>query len=125
VVVACTHFSLSAPARLSNARETAGFLDKLAGTDPVVLMGDLNAEPQSAEMRYLVQEAGFLDAWDAARAGEPGFTYSSFDPVRRIDYILVKNVNLNGTSAHLVGDSEIGGVYPSDHLGIVADLPDP
>lgn len=125
VIVACTHFSLSAAARMSNARETAGFLEGLAGIDPVVLMGDLNAEPQSSEIRFLVEEAGFLDAWESARGDDPGFTYASFDPVRRIDYILTKNLASAPESVHLAGSTQIGGVFPSDHLGIVADLREP
>lgn len=125
LIVASTHFSLSAAARVTNAQETAAFLDRLSRGDPVVLMGDLNAEPRSPEIRFLVEDAGFHDIWVAGRDGDRGFTYASFDPVRRIDYILAKNLEIEPLTVYLAGDAPEDGVYPSDHLAIVADLPDP
>jgi endonuclease/exonuclease/phosphatase family metal-dependent hydrolase len=123
VHVVDTHFSLESAARLSNAQETVAFVNRVAGSEPVVLMGDLNAEPSSPEIRYLIEEGGFVDVWDVARPADRGFTYASFNPVRRIDFILVRNVPLDRVEARLVGTLRTDGVFPSDHLGIVADLP--
>jgi endonuclease/exonuclease/phosphatase family metal-dependent hydrolase len=123
--VADTHFSLDPVARLSNARETAAFLARVAGTEPCVLMGDLNAEPDSPEMKYLTGGAGFNDIWTLASGDAPGYTYASYRPVRRIDYILGRNLPAGEIGGYLVGASRIAGSYPSDHLGIVADLPIP
>lgn len=118
-----THFSLDPDARLENARELASVVNREAGPDPVVAMGDLNAEPESPEIHYLTAEAGFRDIWLDARGQESGYTYASFRPVRRIDYILVRNFPVGPVRAQLVGTQNSDGVYPSDHLGVVADLP--
>lgn len=120
-----THFSLDPAARLSNARELAETVEREAGADPAVVMGDLNAEPQSPEILHLTTEAGFRDIWPAARGDDPGYTYASFNPVRRIDYILVKNMPAGPVTARLVGKLTRDGVYASDHLGVLADLPLP
>ncbi len=50
-----------------------------------ILLGDLNAEPDSLEMA-MIYEAGLVDSWSEAGSGV-GYTYSSRDPHRRIDWI--------------------------------------
>jgi endonuclease/exonuclease/phosphatase family metal-dependent hydrolase len=125
LIVASTHFSLSPAARATNAQETAAFLDRISEGGPIVLMGDLNAEPRSPEIRFLVDEGGFNDLWVAGRDGESGFTYASFDPVRRIDYIMARNLSIEPLTVYLAGDAPVEGVFASDHMAIVADLPDP
>ena len=118
-----THFSLDGHARLSNAAETLSFVTRLADTDSAVLMGDFNAEPRSTEIRALTGSGDLVDAWVLAHGIQPGFTYASFNPVRRIDYVMLKNVPADGISARLIGTEPADGAYPSDHLGILADLP--
>lgn len=125
-----THFSLSPQARLANAAEVAQFVRARAGVSPAVLMGDLNALPASPEIRFLrgaadceAQSGDFVDCWAVAHPDAHGYTYASFDPVRRIDFVLARNLPGGPISAHLVGDESRDGVYPSDHLGIVVDLP--
>lgn len=125
-----THFSLSAEARLGNATEAYRFLDERAGHDPAILMGDLNAEPGERSIRILVgdqavdgQEGDLLDCWATANPSDPGYTYSSSEPVRRIDYVLARNLPPGPISASVLGDESVNGVFASDHLGIVADLP--
>lgn len=120
-----THFSLDPTARLGNARELAETVDREAGAEPAVVMGDLNAEPLSPEIAYLTEEVGFRDVWREARGDDRGYTYASFNPVRRIDYILVKNMPVGPLSARLVGKPTPDGIYASDHLGVLADLPLP
>jgi endonuclease/exonuclease/phosphatase family metal-dependent hydrolase len=125
-----THFSLSEVARVSNALEVARFVREAAGDEPAVVMGDLNAEPPTPPIRFLLgQEAidghvgDFEDCWVRANPSEPGYTYASFDPVRRIDYILGRNLPAGPLTARIVGGEAVDGVYPSDHMGIVAELP--
>ena len=124
-----THFSLSEVARISNAREVARFVAEQSPDQPTVLMGDLNAEPDAPPIRYLTGEqtlegesAGFVDCWVAANPEQPGFTYASFRPVRRIDYVLGRNLPAGVRGASLIGGEAVDGVYPSDHLGIVVEL---
>jgi endonuclease/exonuclease/phosphatase family metal-dependent hydrolase len=125
-----THFSLDPIARVSNAREAAQFVRRRAGSEPAVLMGDLNAEPQTPPIQFLTgqtelegESADFLDCWTAANGSEPGHTYASFDPVRRIDYVLARNVPSGEMRARTIGGTPVDGVYPSDHLGVVVELP--
>lgn len=124
-----THFSLSSRARLSNAVETAQFIEQVSGPAPAIMMGDLNATPDEAAIQFLHgdfsqngETGDFVDCWTAAHPGDPGFTYASFGPVRRIDYVFARNLQQAAISATIVGGEATDGVYPSDHLGIVVDL---
>jgi endonuclease/exonuclease/phosphatase family metal-dependent hydrolase len=110
-------------------------------TFPAVLVGDLNAEPTSDEIRTLtgrtaVPVAGvvFGDAWEAAGNRDPGYTFANTNPFAaaslgidaRIDYILTGLPKLGGVghvrAARLIGDEPVDGMYGSDHYGVVADL---
>lgn len=107
---------------------------------PPVLTGDLNAEPSSDEVRALTGRAAvavpgvvFLDAFEVAGEG-PGatwdrrnpHTHDSYEPDRRIDYVLVGKPVEGGRGRVLAcrrfGDTPVDGVWPSDHFGVVADL---
>lgn len=122
VAVYTTHFSLDPAARLTNAAETARFVLETAGPRPAILTGDLNAEPGSAPVRLLRGEPfRFLDCWEAVRPADVGYTYASYHPVRRIDYILARGP-ASVAGIELVGGAADQGVYPSDHLGILVDI---
>ena len=123
-----SHFSLSAQARETNALEVAGFVQELSGDRPAVLMGDLNALPHTRPIRFLCGEAeidgatgDFVDLWTLAHPQDPGFTYASWEPTHRIDYVLGRNLPRGVTSAMVVGGEAVNGVYPSDHLGVVVE----
>lgn len=125
-----THFSLSEPARISNALDVTRFIQEVSGNQPGVIMGDLNAEPGADSIRLLRGEfsqegetGDFFDCWTVAHPNEPGFTYASFGPVRRIDYAFARNLSHAGISMEIVGQNPINGVYPSDHMGLVVTLP--
>jgi endonuclease/exonuclease/phosphatase family metal-dependent hydrolase len=108
---------------------------------PAVLCGDLNADPDSDEIRMLTGKASvpvpgvvFKDAWAVAGRTDPGFTCAATNPWtaanldrdRRIDYVLVMQPKLGGVGhvveAKLAGNGPIGGVFPSDHYAVVAEL---
>jgi endonuclease/exonuclease/phosphatase family metal-dependent hydrolase len=113
-----------------------------ADTDlPPVLVGDLNADPDATEMRFLRGLASldgrsthFQDAWLVGGDGGPGFTWDNrnpytlvdHEPDRRIDYILVGRPDAAGRGgivrAALVATEPTGGVFPTDHFGVVADI---
>jgi len=100
----------SADARHRQARALASVVDSAA--EPVVLLGDLNAEPGSPELAPL---AGHLaDAWVAAGEG-PGATFPSEAPHLRIDGVLV-SPGLTVTAAAVVPTGA------SDHRPVVVDL---
>jgi endonuclease/exonuclease/phosphatase family metal-dependent hydrolase len=108
---------------------------------PPILMGDLNAEPDSDEIRFLKGFATIdghsvylADCWHWAGDGSPGSTFDprnpyaalAHEPPRRIDYIFVR-----GPDARYVGEpracrvafcSPEGDVWPSDHFGLLAEL---
>lgn len=80
-------------------------------TGPVILMGDLNAQPDAPELRPLLRQ--LRDVWDARE--DPGATFPADAPVRRIDYVLVsRNVGVAG--------ARVVRTDASDHLPLVADL---
>jgi len=60
-------------------------LDFWDGQAQTILLGDLNAEPLSAEMAF-ISRAGMIDSWAEAGAGE-GHSYSATDPSIRLDYL--------------------------------------
>jgi endonuclease/exonuclease/phosphatase family metal-dependent hydrolase len=112
---------------------------------PPVLMGDLNAEPDSDEIRYLRglatvegRSVYFADAWTYAGDGSPGYTFDrknrfaalAHEPPRRIDYIFVRGpdrkfrgepllTRLAFASAEPGPDGEL---WPSDHFGLVTHI---
>ena len=112
---------------------------------PPVLCGDFNAVPDSDEIRMLtgkttvpVDGLVFFDAWEATGAGRPpadrGDTWSDDNPYaaadleqdRRIDYVFTGWRRPDGRGRPLwcrvVGDEPVGGVWPSDHFGVLAGL---
>lgn len=108
---------------------------------PVVLVGDFNAEPETTEIRYLKGlqaldggSAYFCDAWERAGDGSDGATWTQRNPYsakwglhdRRIDYVFVGVPGVCGPGAvrscRVVCDRPVGGVWPSDHLGVLAEL---
>ena len=110
--------------------------------DPVVLAGDLNAVPESDEIRRLTGLAPpyqpglvFTDCWAAVGDG-PGHTWTRDNPHadealwprRRLDYVLVSwprgKPYGNPLSARLVGTDPVCGTVPSDHYGVVVELDD-
>ena len=113
------------------------------GGFPPVMVGDFNAEPDSAEIRYVTglqslegRSVYFADAWRVAGDGGRGFTWSnrngyaraSFEPDRRIDYVFVGNPAARGVGrvlrCRVVGCEPVEGVFPSDHFGVFAELAD-
>ncbi len=78
-----------------------------------VVMGDLNATPEAREIAIL-RNAGLRDAFILAGRGN-GYTYSSDNPERRIDYIWVSPDLKAQDFRVLLGQA-------SDHFGIVVTV---
>lgn len=128
--------------RQAQVRELCAFIAaERPRSYPPILCGDLNAEPSSDELRMLtglaaVPEPGlvFRDAWTARGTEGPGFTWVDANPFaaaeheqeRRIDYVLSGWRRSDGRgqplSCRVVGDRPVDGVWPSDHLGVLAEL---
>jgi endonuclease/exonuclease/phosphatase family metal-dependent hydrolase len=108
---------------------------------PVIVGGDLNATPDSEEVRVLTGRCPppvpgllLMDCWEQAGDGSPGHTWSSANPHvawsawpnRRLDYLLVSWPRPrpigNPVQCWLAGTERVYGVQPSDHYAVVADL---
>lgn len=110
-----THLSLSEKARVSSVRAIWDFIqtnlttiiannDKGTATkSSAILLGDLNSEPQSYDMKYLSERMD--DFWlinndePEPRSKDPtlrknAFTFPSDDPKKRIDFIFGHNIDI-------------------------------
>jgi endonuclease/exonuclease/phosphatase family metal-dependent hydrolase len=130
--------------REAQMREVVRRIDALAPVDgfPAILVGDMNAEPDSDEIRYLRglttlgqgRSAYFQDAFAISGDGTPGHTFSRrnpfagtlHEPDRRIDYIWTRGRDESHRGepleARVVFDQPVGGTFPSDHFGLVATI---
>ncbi len=95
-------------------------------TDPAVVMGDFNDQPQSRVHEAMTSRTtGLVDTWQlmGREEGEPSYTAHGFEGVPktgRIDWILA-NRRLVIQDVRILRDRE-GGRYPSDHFPCMADL---
>jgi len=117
------------------------------GRYPPILMGDLNAEPRSDEIRFLggytrlgePRTVRFADAWSygggAHEDERDGFTFDArrndfaaayHEPPRRVDYVFVRGPDGKGRGRprrpRLCFHRPRGGVWCSDHFGVTVDL---
>ncbi|MBE7530601.1 MAG: hypothetical protein HND44_19935 [Chloroflexi bacterium] len=104
------HLDDGSAIRVEQTEALLGFWNGRAHT---LIMGDLNATPTTPEMQ-MFRDAGFTDAIDAAGI-VPGYTYSSTDPNRRLDYIWY-------TADVTAADVVINPSTASDHLGVAATV---
>jgi endonuclease/exonuclease/phosphatase family metal-dependent hydrolase len=126
-----THFDhIGEHARQESARLVRGRLADLARGLPVVVTGDLNAEPSSVAYRVFTRDtiAGSLPLRDGFHVSKdahygPSSTWTAFraiEPGRRIDYVMVSDpipVLQHGMLTDRWDDR-----FPSDHLPVLAAL---
>jgi len=111
-----------------------------AGGFPPIVVGDMNAEPESAEIRFVTghqslegRSVCFLDAWARVGGGDGrtwsnrnGYARREVEPDRRIDYVFVGVPPRDGRgrllASRVVCDDEVDGVWPSDHFGVYAEI---
>ncbi len=130
--------------REQQAHRAALAVERHAEDGPAVVLGDFDATPDAASVAFWRGRRSlngasvcYQDAWETARPGELGFTFSAENPLvragevatavsRRIDYVLVR-AGRHGASLEVLRcdrllDQPVGGVWASDHYGVVADL---
>jgi len=108
--------------------ELLTLLDRDWSGEPQILVGDFNTLRRGPLFRRLIrtQENGtpvVLDTWLEARKRERGpgsFHWGCGLPWPRVDYILLRP-RCEVSRAAIVGE-RIGGIFPSDHYAVVADL---
>lgn len=124
-------------------RALVEFLSESTRQPPIsIVAGDFNAAPDSEEIRLLTGRRPpaipgwvFLDAWDTAGDGSPGYTLVKTNPNAaplllpnlRWDYIFVSWPSGPGGVGHpvlaqVVGEAARDGVVPSDHCAVLAEL---
>ena len=102
----------------------------------VILTGDLNAPPDSPEIRQLIREGKFRDLFVEKHPGEAGFSWNHRNPYvagaehklpdRRIDFILTKGEGPLLKDLHscdlVFAEPASQGVWASDHFGVLAEF---
>jgi endonuclease/exonuclease/phosphatase family metal-dependent hydrolase len=101
---------------------------------PAIVVGDFNAAAEGAgsPTYHALLGWGLHDAWGARHPQDPGLTWGPtplsdphLDLVQRIDWVLA-GAEFGVKSSQLVGgkpsDFKPTGLWPSDHLGVVATL---
>lgn len=102
----------SQSARIAQIEAIRSYLANSSSDSSVVLLGDLNATPDSPEIAAIVED--LTDSWEEAGVGD-GFTYSTDSPSVRIDYVLTSDDLTTRTAAVIASDA-------SDHLPVSATI---
>jgi len=144
--VFCTHLNWMFHHGIVREKQVVKIAEHVLDKAPVtglcpILLGDMNAEPDSTEMRFLRglsslegQSTYFADTFGLVGRG-PGFT---FDPdcnpyakltreaPRRIDHIFVRGPDHRGRGktkrSAVVLDEVVDGVAASDHYGVLSTI---
>lgn len=85
MLVIVTHLHHLGPDSQARQEQVPALLEFWNRQKYTILLGDMNAEPESAEME-MISDAGLNDAWSSVGEGR-GYTFSSLDPVKRIDWL--------------------------------------
>jgi endonuclease/exonuclease/phosphatase family metal-dependent hydrolase len=117
----------------------------------VILVGDLDADPEAASVRFLSGRQSLSDlsvcyrnAWASSHPGEPGDTFTPESPAvkkqvvkgmfpfrdwpyRQIDYIFLRFGAHGGEALDIAAcdrifDRPVEGVWATDHFGLIADF---
>ncbi len=120
-----THFDhIGEEARMNSARLLTDSILSIAGPGPVIITGDLNADPESGTVNILSQL--FSDSRLEAEVSEiaSGTTFIGFpadmSQGKIIDYIFLgKNFSIK---EYEIISVNAGGYYPSDHLPVWVSL---
>jgi endonuclease/exonuclease/phosphatase family metal-dependent hydrolase len=114
--------------RLAQAEYLLSWMDRDSSRLPTVIAGDFNAYPH--EKTVALMKSRFRSAFEAVHGREPEKTWptpvNQFDPSPHgtLDYVFVSD-DFRIINAGLAFDTPANGapdLYPSDHLGIFADL---
>lgn len=102
------HFALDQPTRMVQSAET---IDLLKTDMPVILTGDMNAEPENEAIKQLETYFSITQSSDA-------FTFPVDKPVKKIDYIMVSDRHL----AKIIDTEVYEKAAYSDHLPLSSTI---
>lgn len=106
LVVLLFHLALGKRARMKQI----DFVSEIVNEhEHVILMGDMNCEPDSTEMRRLFDKTGLIQPEEELK------TFPSWRPIKNIDHILVSS-ELSVRSCHVMHHAY------SDHLPVSMDI---
>jgi len=121
--------------RVAQAMELTGHLS--GETLPVILLGDFNTPAADGPAYRHLLDSGYEDVWQADSEGSGNTCCQDADLLneasglgKRIDQIFIKGLSLRegaairtATVGDTAEDKTPGGLWPSDHAGVVAHLP--
>jgi endonuclease/exonuclease/phosphatase family metal-dependent hydrolase len=93
-----------------------------------ILCGDFNSIPDSPPILLLTlpdtNGTVYMDSWEEANPGQPGYTIPSDNPNARIDYIFLKGGEYGQiiNSDRVMNQPNANNIYPSDHLGVFSRI---
>jgi endonuclease/exonuclease/phosphatase family metal-dependent hydrolase len=138
--IVTTHLDSFVPA--INGAQAEELINGPANTTlPVIEMGDLNspADDSGGPAHQDFLSAGFHDTWAESHPGDPGYTAMpsvphvdlsrpAFQASQRLDYIMTRG-GFNADGMNILGmdsgDRTTSGLWPSDHVAVVAQLDQP
>lgn len=110
--------------RMKSVEMLEKYISTIAGNNPVILTGDMNATPETETISAF--RMFMSDAWDKAplRSGPAG-SYNAF----RLDYDLDKykfdyifvNSRVDVKSHRIISDT-VDGYFPSDHFPVLCEI---
>lgn len=110
--VCCTHLSLTPDDQIASTGILTDTLPVIVPGKPIILMGDFNAEPESATIEALRQSFTLLSDQEA-------HTWPSDTPSQTLDYIFTSDPKSVTAASTPIVASE---VTASDHRPIIIDL---
>ena len=125
VQIAATHLHHTPEGGALRASQIADVLRRAGGGEdaPVILLGDFNASSGASE--FSVVREGFTDVLETANpaaAARSTLVTAHGHRAERIDHVFVERGRFDIVSARLAADQAVGGVWPSDHVAVVARL---
>lgn len=118
--------------------EILAVMRERAGQNDCVLVGDLNATPHSPEVTWFRTQGRFTDIFARLNPGAEGFTWDNRNyyaghcehkmPDRRIDQVLIRGrgpcLSRPAACRLVFNCSRTGGLWPTDHFGVLAEFKD-
>jgi endonuclease/exonuclease/phosphatase family metal-dependent hydrolase len=118
----------SQEARENSSRMVLDHIAKnTSSDDPVIFMGDLNADPENEAYHKIIEQGRLRDAYGVSGIPPhgPKGTFNGFsitdEPVRRIDHIFLSD-HFSVKRYGILTDSYGGLKYPSDHFPVLAEI---
>lgn len=130
--------------RLSQVAELIAFISSIAGSRPLIVLGDFNAKPTEEPYKMMLATLLLRDGHDEYRHTNPfldpiewnQYTIDThrnsniqigilFQKPKRIDYVFLRDTDSSTTEverSRLIFEEKVRGRHLSDHFGVEMDL---